>query len=133
LLAEGEVELVPLFLGVAIGVGFEGGFVGEFHGDDVGFLHFGFGDVLDFEGFRPNAGDAFVLVGQLLRAVEDGLDLRGGGVGFEGDGNEVDDGLRGFGQGAGGEQSEGEGQGQEGFHSIVEGNGGFWIVLIRAL
>ena len=127
LLADREIELIPLFLSVAIGVSLERGFIRELHRDHVRLLHLGLTDVLDLERLGPNAEDAIVLLRQFLRTVQCGLNLLRLGIRLKSNSDEMNDGFWRLGQSAGDEQAKCKGHGQEFFHS------GVWEYLCTAL
>jgi len=93
--ADRQVGLVPFFLGWAVGIVFQRGFVDELHYKDVGLFR-AFGNalgILDLDGLDPNARDAFVLRRQRPDAGERGLDLLRRGAGFPRNRDHVDDGF----------------------------------------
>ena len=132
-LADWRVEFIPLELRGMIGVGFERGFIGKLHDDDVRFLYLRALGILDLDGVGPDAGDALVGGGKFFHAVESGLDLLWFRVGFESDGHDVDHGLgRGLsrsGDGAEREEAGGEETQEDFFHDDL---GSGWMAGWRA-
>ena len=68
-IADRQVNFVPFFLSVTIGVRFEGGCIGELHDDGVSSLSLG------FDGRGPDVSDALIRCGQGLGSVERRFDL----------------------------------------------------------